>query len=211
MLIHILLDITKEDNTKEIYLRILGFNQTGRNYLNKIKKNTRNFYYDNYNRLRSVINNSQNRQEQITINYDNNGNIRNRVVINTTNGTAVESTFTYDSRNRLTGMNNGINHYVLQYGNTSLNPSKIIKNNEIYNIYYEGKRIVRINNNQYLYNEEGVRTRKVIVNDTSNTAEVHDYILEGDKIIINGISFEVIDIANANMINAYYEIVLRRC
>ena len=38
MLIHILLGITKEDNTKEIYLRVLGFNQTGRTYLNKIKK-----------------------------------------------------------------------------------------------------------------------------------------------------------------------------
>ncbi|MBQ2873183.1 MAG: nucleotidyltransferase [Bacilli bacterium] len=38
MLIHILLGITKEDNNKEIYLRILGFNQSGRIYLNKIKK-----------------------------------------------------------------------------------------------------------------------------------------------------------------------------
>lgn len=38
MLIHILLGITKEDNTKEIYLRILGFNQKGRKYLNTIKK-----------------------------------------------------------------------------------------------------------------------------------------------------------------------------
>lgn len=38
MLLHILLGIKKEDNTKEIYLRVLGFNQKGRNYLNKIKK-----------------------------------------------------------------------------------------------------------------------------------------------------------------------------
>lgn len=38
MLLHILLDIKKEDNSKDIYLRILGFNQTGRTYLNKIKK-----------------------------------------------------------------------------------------------------------------------------------------------------------------------------
>lgn len=38
MLIHILLDIKKEDNTKDIYLRILGFNESGRKYLNKIKK-----------------------------------------------------------------------------------------------------------------------------------------------------------------------------
>ena len=40
MLIHILLDIKKEDNNQEIYLRVLGFNQNGRNYLNKIKKHT---------------------------------------------------------------------------------------------------------------------------------------------------------------------------
>ena len=38
MLLHILLGITKKDNNKEIYLRILGFNQKGRTYLNKIKK-----------------------------------------------------------------------------------------------------------------------------------------------------------------------------
>ena len=39
MLIHILLGIKKSDNNKDIYIRILGFNTKGRNYLNKIKKN----------------------------------------------------------------------------------------------------------------------------------------------------------------------------
>ena len=39
MLIHILLGIKKTDNNKDIYIRILGFNTKGRNYLNKIKKN----------------------------------------------------------------------------------------------------------------------------------------------------------------------------
>lgn len=38
MLIHILLNIKKENNIKDIYLRVLGFNQHGRNYLNQIKK-----------------------------------------------------------------------------------------------------------------------------------------------------------------------------
>lgn len=38
MLIHILLGIKKENNNKDIYLRLLGFNQNGKNYLNKIKK-----------------------------------------------------------------------------------------------------------------------------------------------------------------------------
>jgi len=48
MLIHILLDITKNDNNQEIYLRILGFNQTGRTYLNKIKKDIKLPIYTNY-------------------------------------------------------------------------------------------------------------------------------------------------------------------
>lgn len=38
MLLHILLNIKKEDNTKDIYLRVLGFNFEGRMYLSKIKK-----------------------------------------------------------------------------------------------------------------------------------------------------------------------------
>lgn len=39
MLLHILLGIKKTDNIKDMYIRILGFNTKGRNYLNKIKKN----------------------------------------------------------------------------------------------------------------------------------------------------------------------------
>ena len=38
MLMHILLNIKKNDNDKEIYLRVLGFNDIGRNYLKQIKK-----------------------------------------------------------------------------------------------------------------------------------------------------------------------------
>jgi hypothetical protein len=40
MLIHILTAFTKEEanNIKIDYIRILGFNQKGKNYLNKIKK-----------------------------------------------------------------------------------------------------------------------------------------------------------------------------
>jgi len=48
MLIHILLGITKEDNNKDIYLRILGFNTQGRNYLNKIKKEINLPIYTSY-------------------------------------------------------------------------------------------------------------------------------------------------------------------
>ena len=45
----------------------------------------------------------------------------------------------------------------------------------------------------------------VLINTNSNM------VLEGDKIVINNISFEVINISNANMINAYYELTLKRC
>ena len=48
MLIHILLGIKKEDNNQEIYLRILGFTQNGRSYLNKIKKNIQLPIFTNY-------------------------------------------------------------------------------------------------------------------------------------------------------------------
>jgi len=48
MLLHILLNIKKEDNNKEIYLRILGFNKNGRIYLNKIKKKINIPIYTNY-------------------------------------------------------------------------------------------------------------------------------------------------------------------
>ena len=48
MLIHILLNIKKEDNNKEIYLKVLGFNQRGKNHLNKIKKDLNIKIYTNY-------------------------------------------------------------------------------------------------------------------------------------------------------------------
>ena len=41
MFIHILTDLTKEEASLDIdYVRVLGFNNNGKNYLNKIKKNT---------------------------------------------------------------------------------------------------------------------------------------------------------------------------
>ena len=38
MLTHILLGIKKEDNLKDIYIRVLGFNEEGKKHLNKVKK-----------------------------------------------------------------------------------------------------------------------------------------------------------------------------
>ena len=54
MLIHLLLNIKKEDNTKETYIRVLGFNSKGRTYLNSIKKDVSEKIYTNYkpNRLK---------------------------------------------------------------------------------------------------------------------------------------------------------------
>ena len=48
MLLHILLNIYKEDNNNEIYIRILGFNNKGQNYLNKIKKEIKIPVFTNY-------------------------------------------------------------------------------------------------------------------------------------------------------------------
>ena len=48
LLIQILLDIKKDDNNLETYIRILGFNDKGRNYLNKIKKEINMPIFTNY-------------------------------------------------------------------------------------------------------------------------------------------------------------------
>ena len=51
MFMHILLSIKKEDNIKQInYIRILGFNKNGQNYLNKIKKEVNIPIYTNFNK-----------------------------------------------------------------------------------------------------------------------------------------------------------------
>ena len=39
MLLHILLQIKKQDNQFDPYIKILGFNKRGQTYLNQIKKN----------------------------------------------------------------------------------------------------------------------------------------------------------------------------
>ena len=45
-------------------------------------------------------------------------------------------------------------------------------------ITYEGKRIKTYENNEYFYNEEGVRIKKV-----TETNKTHEYIVEGSKIL----------------------------
>lgn len=48
ILIHILLDIKKDDNIKELYIRLLGFNKQGRKYLNTRKKELKLSVFTNY-------------------------------------------------------------------------------------------------------------------------------------------------------------------
>jgi hypothetical protein len=53
MFIHILTSFTKEEAKKRKnikYIRVLGFNKKGREYLNKIKKNTKLPIYTNFNK-----------------------------------------------------------------------------------------------------------------------------------------------------------------
>ena len=54
-LLHLLLNIKKEDNTKEIYLRVLGFNDKGREYLKKIKKDTNLDIFTSYRKNKSPL------------------------------------------------------------------------------------------------------------------------------------------------------------
>lgn len=54
-LLHLLLNIKKEDNTKEIYLRVLGFNNKGREYLKKLKKDTNSDIFTSYRKNKSPL------------------------------------------------------------------------------------------------------------------------------------------------------------
>lgn len=55
MLVHILLGIKKTANNKDLYIRILGFNSKGRNYLNKIKKEIKIPIFNGYKPNKSNI------------------------------------------------------------------------------------------------------------------------------------------------------------
>ena len=54
-LLHILLNIHKEENNKEIYLRVLGFNTNGRLYLKKIKKESSLDIFTSYRKNKSPL------------------------------------------------------------------------------------------------------------------------------------------------------------
>lgn len=54
-LLHLLLNIKKEDNTKEIYLRVLGFNNKGRLYLKELKKDTNLDIFTSYRKNKSLL------------------------------------------------------------------------------------------------------------------------------------------------------------
>ena len=54
-LLNLLLNIKKEDNTKDIYLRVLGFNNKGREYLKKLKKDTNLDIFTSYRKNKSPL------------------------------------------------------------------------------------------------------------------------------------------------------------
>ena len=67
MLIHILCSFTKEEakNLKSEYIRILGFNEKGKKYLNSIKKNTKLPIITGYSNINSKILDIENRVNNI--------------------------------------------------------------------------------------------------------------------------------------------------
>ena len=147
---------------------------------NVINANGSTYTYDKYGRLLTSNYNGINKYT-----YDNNGNL-SKIDVLDSNGNITSSTIDNRSASngyRLTSVTGNINAS-LSYG-SGHNTLNITINGVSRAITYEGKRIIVINNNQYFYNEEGVRTRKIIVNDINGTyaTEIHDYILEGNKII----------------------------
>ena len=48
MLLHIMLNIKKSDNNKDIYVKVLGFNSNGRKHLNTIKKDNKSLFLYGY-------------------------------------------------------------------------------------------------------------------------------------------------------------------
>lgn len=67
MLIHILCSFTKEEakNLKSEYIRVLGFNEKGKKYLNSIKKNTKLPIITGYSNINSKILDIENRVNNI--------------------------------------------------------------------------------------------------------------------------------------------------
>ena len=58
MFIHILLGLTKEDKQKSLhneYIRLLGFNERGKKYINSIKKDTKIPIVSNLKNINSII------------------------------------------------------------------------------------------------------------------------------------------------------------
>ena len=57
LLVHILVNYTKEDNQKDYnYIRVLGFNNKGKKYLNRIKKDIKIPLITNYSNSNGLLN-----------------------------------------------------------------------------------------------------------------------------------------------------------
>lgn len=108
--------------------------------------------------------------------YDKNGNILTRKqTALTASGETTNKVYTYNAINKqllesvVVTSPSGVTTYQLEY-NDFYNPELLIVNNEQKTILYEGKRITRIGELRYLYNNEGIRTIKMCnVYDTHNS------------------------------------------
>lgn len=144
--------------------------------------------YDSLNRLRYV----NDMDNEVNLDYDTNGNIVSRAQTPLSSlGVQDVEQYTYDStyKDRLLYMNNPITQETIQLVyEAGHNPTKLVEvhNNKVNNIIYEGKKITNYGNNEYKYNEEGIRTYKKepAYNGTTQIGyDIHNYILEGEKIL----------------------------
>ena len=161
---------------------------------NYSSNNTVNENY-NYNLNSELISVSHFDGEIEHFTYDNKGNITSREV--TKDNLSTFYSYIYDNSSRLSSVRNidlGSIIYNITYNNQNiLYPSSITKNNNTYNLTFNGKRLVSINNNiEYKYNDEGLRIYKEIDNDS------YKYHYDKDRLI----SIEIYN--SNNYINTIY-------
>ena len=134
--------------------------------------NNKTYTYDKFGRLIEEYNR---KDDSFTFySYDTNGNILS-IVKENPDGDILSSVSYHYTNDKLDCLYNELNEeeiYVLEYDGH--NPTKINDND----ITYEERRIKTYGSNEYFYNEEGIRVKKI-----ASTGNTHEYTLEGTKII----------------------------
>jgi len=153
---------------------------------------TYTYVYDEFGRLKRANDGNNN----TILTYDSNGNLltRNQTQISAL-GMTQQEVYTYDSVDkdklkRVTINNsNGQTIYDLLYITGSLNLYRLVKTvngvEEIKEISFEGKRLKRFGKTVYGYDDNGIRTSKIVYSDDNliNVEEEHVYTVEGNRII----------------------------